>query len=131
MAEHHPPPNWVKKRADCDLDLIFKMLRQIIERDVAEMNKLPEFQRHGCKFKLDEGQQGTHPILWVKKFVPNGDLPESVSFEQGQDFIRTHAGCIHAEWDDRKGTCELVMGDKRYEPWQVSQLVLSPLFFGS
>ncbi len=120
--------SWVKKRAECDLDLIFRMLRQIVEDDVAAMNDLPERKRRGCRFKLVEGHQGTHPILSVQRFRRDGDV-KSVLFEQAEDFIHTEAGCIHAVWDDETETCELVMGDKRYTPEQVSELVLSPLLW--
>ena len=40
MLEHGQPPNWVAERAKCRLALIFEALSQLVERDVAEFNKV-------------------------------------------------------------------------------------------
>ena len=43
-----------RPRGQCKLDLIFRALRDVVKRDVEEINKLPVGHRHSCAFESQE-----------------------------------------------------------------------------
>ena len=132
MLERQAPPSWVTKRAECNLDLIFEALSQIVTRDVGEMNALPESKRNGYTYKVETNSDGVFPIIRVGKVSSAGEEVRAVFFQLKRDFIHTNAsGNVHVRWDQEANACQLLINENRYEVWQVSQWVLGPLFFGS
>ena len=82
MMNHQSPPNWVKGRADCSLDLTFEALAQIVERDVKEANELPSNLHAGRSFRFEKCDEGTRTILRVEQTSPiTGDNRPQVVFE--------------------------------------------------
>ena len=124
--ENIQPPHWVKKRAECSLDLIYAALCQLVERDVEEMNALPESQRQSRTFRLEKNTDGDYPILRV--LPSEGD--SSVFFQRKRDVIYINGKTVCVRWDNEIGSCRLALDDEQLEVWQVSQRALEPLFFG-
>ena len=138
MIDHHEPPHWVVERAKCNLELVFEALCQVLERDVNEVNELPERQRHGRRFLYEVNVDGTMPIAKVNREhgTSNPDRQEVYArFERGDAAITIQASSLsHAEharvrWDEGARSCKLYVGDIKYEVWELSQWVLGPMFF--
>ena len=134
MLNYDHPPNWVRGRADCRLDLIFEALKQIIERDIAEFNKLESRKREGRKFELHVNDEGTMPILRVEQMGdPSGP---SLGIEMSTVAIRINGGGLQIFlkplWSEASSKCQLYINGKEgpYEVWEISQRALSGMFFG-
>ena len=131
MINHKQPPNWVRERSKCTLDLKFTALREIVERDVAEFNKLNEQDRQGfsCSVKFDS--EGTRPRFRVKR--SDG---EASTFELDHWAIRIWPPfgvkpphLAFAVWDEKAATCRMRFNERSCRVWEISQSVLGPLFF--
>ena len=142
MINHQQPPNWVAEHApQCDLDLTFEALAQIVKRDVEEINNLPLEKRQGYSFALKYNGKGTCPLLRVSRFpeIPfykRDDL--CVTFMKSPEAIEIC--CVdgdpllaYPKWDKSASSCKLyVKGqDGNYELWELSKMALKPLFFGT
>ena len=62
-------------------------LKQIIERDIAEFNKLESINREGRKFELHANDEGTMPILRVEQM--GGSSGPSLGIEMSASKIRS------------------------------------------
>ena len=138
MIHNQEPPNWVAERAKCNLELIFEAFCQVLDRDVNEVNALPERQRRGRRFQLDVNVDGTRPIAEVREVcsTSNPDTHSAfATFQRGDAAITIQASSlahtVHARvrWDERTRACKLYVQDDKYEVWELSQWVLGPLFF--
>ena len=135
--DYSKPPNWVRGRADCRLDMKFQALVQIVERDVKEFNSLTSDKRHKRSFLIASNDEGPYPIVRVEEFNFDGpgDLP-SVSFTMSDVAIRVNGGGVQfyakPAWDFKSSECRLHIdgGHIPYEAWEISQQALSNLFFG-
>ena len=138
MLDHQQPPNWVAARAACKVDLLFEALCQVVNRDVAEVNKLSSDMRGGYMFAVGYNGDGTRPLLRVYRVAetsPN-DRRSIATFEQKRWDIRIQSrkdkGVVVATpWADEVGTCLLSVDGTRYRVWELSREVLAPLFFGT
>ena len=134
MLNYDHPPNWVRGRADCRLDLIFEALKQIIERDIAEFNKLESMKREGRKFELHANDEGTKPILRVGQMGDSSG--PSLGIEMSRVAIRINGGgqqfFVKPRWSESSSKCQLYINseDRPYEVWEISQRALSGMFFG-
>ena len=133
MLNHQPPPNWVAERAKCRVDILFEALCQVVERDVAEYNKLPARLPDGCTYSTESTVEGTMPILRVYH-ITDGKTDAVASFvqlEQGINVWVVEKGWLLAfpEWVEQTRSCLLSFGGNRYKVWELSQKVLGPLFF--
>ena len=130
MMDHREPPNWVKGYADCNLDMTFEALRQIVRRDVEQFNDLYA-RRQGRSFRVDENTDGCAPFFRVKSDADMKTPPE-VRFSLEHTSIRVNGGghsfFVRPEWDGQR--CRLMINyDHPAEPWQISQRALSRMFF--
>ena len=131
------PPNWVAERAECKIDLLYDALCQVVERDVAEANKLPPDLRGGFTYSVERTDEGTMPLLRVyrsREGKPAGPAQPVATFSQSQASIHvTAAGTggfpARPEWVDQTSSCFLSIGGTPYKVWELSQRVLGPLFF--
>ena len=130
------PPNWVAERAECKIDLIYDALCQVVERDVAEANKLLPDLRGGFTYSVERNDEGTMPLLRVYRShegKPAGPAQPVATFSQSQASIHVTAetGTFLArpEWVDQTHSCFLSIADTRYKVWELSQKILGPLFF--
>ena len=120
-------PNWVRGRAECNLRMTFDALSQIIERDVAEANKVFGDRQ----FKYERSDEGIRPLMYVSEI--GADEGVGVKFEISRTAIRINgAGVqfyIRPRWDGDK--CQMhVNGESHaHELWEISQRALSHLFF--
>ena len=136
MMNHQSPPNWVKGRADCSLDLTFDALAQIVERDVKEANELPLNRHVGRSFRFETCDEGTRTMLRVEQTSPiTGDIRPQVGFEKYSSYIMVNGGgvqfSVRPRWDEGAQRCRLFIrdDDRAYEVWEISQRALIKLFF--
>ena len=129
MLNHQPPPNWVLGRAECNLRMTFEALSQIVERDVAEANKLFEDRQ----FQLERCGEGVRPLMYVSERGATEGI--GVRFEVSETAIRINGGgvqfYVRPRWDGRRCRMHINDGDRAYELWEISQNSLSNLFFSS
>ena len=130
MLNHQPPPNWVRGRADCNLDMTFEALHEIVKRDVEEFNGLPKSKRRGRTFRVCDNTEGCVPKFMV---APECEGPARVIFSLEETAIRINGGGVHfyvrPRWDGTR--CRMhVNDDKRpSEIWELGQAALEVLFF--
>ena len=130
MLNYDQPPNWVKGRADCRLDLMFEALKQIIERDIKEFNDLPEFSVKTANLNCTPTMRA--PTLLKIEQVGNPSKA-NLHLEMSSAAIRIGGG---NQFYDQFGTkmpesAPSTCGkDGPHETWQISQSALSNLFFG-
>ena len=127
MLNHEAPPNWVKGRAECNLHMTFEVLMQIVERDVAEANKIFSDRQFTHELSCD----GTRPIMYVSLV---GDAGPGVRFELTDTCIRITGGGVHLvvrpHWDGKR--CRLYVHPEEQRasaPWEISQQALNNMFF--
>ena len=132
MMNYQPPPNWVKGRADCRLDLTFEALAQIVERDANVANELPSDR----SFRFETCDEGTQPIIRVEQTSPiTGDSRPQVVFEMHNSYIMVNGGgvqfSVRPRWDECAQRCRLFIrdDDRAYGVWEISQRALIKLFF--
>lgn len=140
LTSREEPKNWVKLRTECNLDLTFESLAQVVERDVAEINKLPTKHRRGYEFKFEQNCEGTRPLISVVRHDPGNpdeEQKKAVTFEKSIHSIRVHLAIpgagrsflVTPEWNADSASCLLKVNDEYMKVWQICQKALSPLFF--
>lgn len=132
MLDHQPPPEWVRGRAECNLDMIFDALHQIVQRDVKQFNELYDRQRQGRRFQVHENGGGCDPSFRVV-LDADMDRPPQVVFRLSRSAILINGGGqifnVRPEWDGKR--CRQSVGERSYsEPWEISQLALAGFLFG-
>ena len=144
--ENESPHNWIAEIAECDLDLTFKALCQVLKRDVEIANNLPAKKRSNCKFKLERNGEGTRPTIRITRYI---DGPEkrtdenAIEFDIHKNAIRLDCKHLNKEngngdtytmiyprWDDETSSCKLYIDDKHMKVWEISKLALQPMIFG-
>lgn len=135
MLDHEPPPNWVTEWAKCRIDVIFEALSQVVERDVAEFNKLPQDQRRGLTSSVVKNGDGTEPILRVYRLDDDGSKTNA-TFTLQPTCIKVQAprsdlSFLYPIVDTKLRTCLLMdyALKKTYKVWEISQAALGPLLF--
>lgn len=131
------PFNWVKARAECNLDLSFEALRSVVQRDAQVANDTPSLTEGGTvRFSFQAEGQGTHPMFAVHR-LREGSVFGQTRFTQHPQKITVDFGPasetsfgVTALWDDESYTCRLMMDGKPCEIWEVSRRALEWLFFG-
>ena len=145
MGDHQPPPNWVAERARCNLDLTWESLIQVVQRDVVEANKIPTSVRGDYIFDIERNDEGTSPTLRVGRREADGhEYNGSVTFTKFPSSIivsSPYFGLTHGtdvaritatpEWSEQTLSCRLHVNGEQHKVWELSQIVLGPLFFQS
>lgn len=136
MNDYAPPPSWVSDRAKCTLDLAFRALAEIIDRDVDEANALPNDIRDDHSFQVERNGEGLQYRIQVRRVPPPnsyGYKTRSVIFEKSERCIQVagdHGGFkVLPMWNRETATCELQIEGVQHRVWQVSQRALDRLFF--
>ena len=118
--------NWVKARAACSLEVLFRQLQVAVERDVDIANALNvgsgakfAVSIHGDRFVVtrqqeDEGVSAVKVVLGKTRLV--------VTTDAGIKFEATPV--LNVE-----GACKLVVNDSELDLWQVCRRALEDLFF--
>lgn len=130
------PFNWVKARADCNLDLSFRALRSVVKRDVQIANEIPALTQQGTKFVFHTEAQGHYPMFGVRRLM-GGQSTGQANFEQLPHQITVDFGsgssrdalAVTALWDDEECACRLMVDGVPCEVWEVSRRALEWLFF--
>ena len=131
------PFNWVKARADCNLDLSFEALRSVVDRDVQVANATPSLTRQTITFFFQNEEQGVYPMFVVRR-TKGGQTMGQVRFTQEPQQITVDFGsgsegegfAVTALWDSEKYACHLMVDGQSCEIWEVSRRALEWLFFG-
>lgn len=121
--------NWVKARAACSLEVLFRQLQVVAEGDVETAKELPDKVRSGAKFELSSG--GGRFI--VTRQQENGDV-HNVKFilEKAQIVVDKGAGVTFTAKPslNTEGACKLRVRSADLELWQVCRMALEDLIFG-
>ena len=128
-------PNWVKARAECNLELTFEALFGIVERDVNEANDIDAF----VSYRLEIQRGVFDPMISVTR-EDNGSFSGRVIFTQMAHEIRVcrespmSAGkenlfSVTAQWEEDNHRCRLFVDGSTLEVWELSRKALEPMFF--
>ena len=138
--ENESPHNWIAEIAECDLDLSFNSLYQVLKRDVDIANGLTKKQRRGYEFKLERNGEGISPVIRIIRSVEGKDkwdYENKVEFDLHEKAIRLDCQhlnngftMIYPRWDDESSSCKLYINDRHMKVWEISKLALQPMIFG-
>jgi hypothetical protein len=124
--------DWVKARAECSLEHLFMLLREVVDSDVKAMQARKADHRRD--FSLGDPNQSK----FVVSKAAEGEQPfRGVIFERASQGIRvmsaTRTGFeemfVAKPSLDVAGSCRLEVGGQPLELWQVSRKALEDLFF--
>ena len=139
MSANIQQVNWVEKRAECLLPDVFRQLREIVNRDVQEANRLSPLLEKGFRFEIKNGKSNGQ--FKVHRVPDKGSIfpPLSVTFTLNHDSIRVDCELhpdydngffqVYSTWQFSEGYCRLTIDDKPYEVWQISHHALEHLVF--
>lgn len=127
---HEEPPRWVLERARCNLALKFQALHDVVERDVEDANALPEMKAAGVRFDMETELGGTKPVFGVKRIDRKGEGPVLYFVRESRTIRIADQFEVTVRWEASTAACRLLIEEKPYEIWEISQKVLAPLFFG-
>ena len=133
MAGMSAPPNWVKARADCNLELSFKALYDLAKRDVDEANGISSITQNRYSFVIQK-EEGSHIPRFSVSRNTDGRPVGKVIFEMQRARLSvyipsTDGFSVNAEWDDENCNCKLLIDNEPHEPWQIVRKALEPIIF--
>lgn len=135
---------WVKGRAACILPPIFEKLASVIQHDVEAAKAYSPFREEGYEFGMEPAKVTEKTrTLTVTRYPPPNSQHERVIVTFKCENLRilvTHSDtdmptAWTVMWNANTGECDLLCDGQcppesnSYALWQVSQRVLSPLFF--
>lgn len=136
------PPNWVKLRAECNLDVCFDSLRGVVNRDVKEMNALPAEIRSDFLYKVQDGDNVLPSFSVVQEcekaayensqphiLFSKSPISIEVSRKPRGAHVKTALFTITPEWSEKESRCRLLVNGKELKAWEISRLALEPMFF--
>ena len=133
-------PDWVAKRAQCEIDPIFEDLCMTIRRDVSRMNGLSIEKRR--EFIFDIKSEGNEKLLVLRfpefakeKNKNNTDTVTFTKTDVGIDIKYLSENGWYTLtavplWNDETLTCVLRFNESLYQIWEISQKALVYFFFG-
>lgn len=134
------PHNWIAEIAECDLDLAFNALYQVLKRDVDYANDLPAKKRRNFKFKLERNGEGITPTIRITRQIEGKaeiDHNNVIEFDLHGNAVRLDCPHlnngftkIYPKWDNETSSCKLYIDDKQMKAWEISKLALQPFIFG-
>ena len=144
FMKEQEPVNWVKRRGECTPDAALDLFNTQIQYDIEELHNLPPKRRRYSKFYVKRTDTCTLRVAGeIEKNCQQisghaaGDSVGHVIFETENDTkisvkmpSQEREFTIILVWNDEEAVCEFKVGDKIYEPWQICQKALLPLFFG-
>lgn len=125
-------PNWVKDRLDCNTDLKFEALWDVIEEDVAAINAAPDTKRGSCTFRAERENEGPRPCIRVTRRERDGIDMGAVWFCKERDAIRVkglNELTVTVQWNAATSSCDFLLNEEPCPLWQLSKRALEPLFF--
>ena len=131
--------NWVAARGACNVETQFNELRKVVERNVDEANILPIKKRpwvfqvttdYDSQFDVITFNQGEGDPMVVPWITFKQDLVGGFSiFGKWRASHDMNGISVVVKWDDESQSCTFMVDDKPHELWEISQRMLSPLFF--
>jgi hypothetical protein len=124
------PIDWVKRRHECSIDLVFVRLRDQVEKDVAARNELRQ-ERGETSFKFRcEIEDGNFMVI-----LEGQQRFDGVKFVRSKDAIAVHqlkSDKLISEATltlSDEGECKLKVSGKELDLWQFRMKALEDLFF--
>ena len=132
-------PNWVKARADCDLEVAFAALYSEAKRDVDDANNIKALTKDDFSFSATMNEGSKDRIFLVRRNMGNSPV-KTVLFQRSHDHIRvcgpgTDEFFVKMQWDNIQCRCEIFIEEESQEKmeineiWEISKRFLEPLFF--
>lgn len=124
--------DWISLRAECTASRAIECLRMRIESDVETANKK---NLAGGGFRVESNASEFNNGFIVSK-DNTGLVIEFTDYEdKGIVLIQDHnqkiVTRIELQWREESATCEFLNRTKPISVWQISQMVLGPIFFPS
>ena len=126
---------WVEDLTECTNDNTFEAIKEMVTRDVEEMNKA-HFDRPDCRFEIKEETTDDETTITVQRILENDSSnPHSVNFTKTAHSIRVHVGVpgagnsflVRTEWNLKTASCVFRVGEENMQIWEISHKALSPL----
>jgi hypothetical protein len=121
--------DWIKARAACSLQVLFKQLQVAVEGDVAAANELPNNVRSDAKFEVSP-REGRFVV--TRQHDDDGVRAVKFILEKAQIVVDKGAGVSFTAKPslNTEGVCKLRVHSTDLELWQVCRMALEDLIFG-
>ena len=123
--------DWVRARAECSLERLFRLLAETVDSDVRAVSAIKRPDQ-----SVFEVIPALHKVI-VSRTKDTGGIPsvETVVFELVSNGIHVRRGKDTSVFTatpvlDARGDCRLEVSGESLELWQVSRKALEGLFFG-
>ena len=128
-------PNWVRAHAECTRDAVFDALYKRVQKDVAEANTRC-LAGEGSRFVVQAEVDSNAAAAFSVKRCTGRDCDASILFQRFELEIRvtrTNNGAfsVRPTWNSCDLSCDLYVEDVPHKLWEISQVSLEPLFFGT
>ena len=130
-------PNWVKEQAECEVEHAFQQVCDEVETDANAMQPYV-VSAFPPQTTLNVERQRTTMTVRCESVYAGVPFVVSLSFDRPHKSLTISVAVGHTvkqqeirpAWNPKRERCEMVADDRQaYEPWQVSRLILQPLFF--
>ena len=139
MPDSEKHIEWVKARSECTLRKTIELLGVQINEAVDEFKKENPNLSRLCKYSVEVLElkvrickQVTGPGR-LKCVILDVVKPDVICVHEGtgpiENILKDNLFKAQVTWDVRKNRCILVVGEKKYKPWQITQKVLSDFLF--
>ncbi len=140
-------PNWVQKRAECTIEIIFNELIRQIRSDVSWFNSLEETIRKNRLICISDRKDMKVISEGESTFIGHENRTKTIPLQNTDNeiLIKIDGNKIIADlprdkgrieinpvWNKETLTCDLYNGDKSkaYPLYQVSQMIIGDFLFG-
>ena len=124
------PVDWVQKRVDCRIEILFERLFSQMKRDVEAFRKTSRGGTFTISPSLVEDLDATVVVRDSNALRRSGvqvtltdDHRLTVRRDDEEQFITL-------KWDEDEATCHLCIDNQALPMWKISCRILYPLFFG-
>ena len=135
MEEENRQKNWVDLRAACTIESVFKELVETIQSDIDRFNALC-----GCKFSLKRVSSEEVHISTDSEKVQSLFVDHKICLNINSTGIwiseQHHSNClwktkfeISLKWNSETLVCDLLIEEKPYTIWQISQKAIGDFLF--
>ncbi len=131
--ENDIPVNWVERKANCTIAIVFEQLCYQVGMDVTEANKM-----RPNKWEFETERSGVYPnensVMTVRRESPRYVDGPRVLFVRERDSIQIHCHKgkklqVTLEWNHETTTCDICLDGGPRKLWQISCNALWNLFF--
>lgn len=126
---------WVELRAACDRQGVFDQIVDVIKCDIKRFNALDPEKRQSITFGHERRDRKTMGIgIKATQGVLCGEKDDRVWLRATKTSIEVYRNNalsfeIDHRWNEDTLTCDLLIDDKVYSIWQISQKAIGDLLF--